>query len=144
MLLWLAYSGCHSVLVVSLMCVALFCNGAVTISTLTNHTDIAPNFAGTTFGIDQTLTSILSFIVPVVVGVLIDGQQTLGNWRNAFWTCVAMYTLTTIFYLFFASISVQPWNSLRGTWDVTTTHQDSVEKFNDNEEETNTLQTSVG
>ncbi|KAK3883720.1 hypothetical protein Pcinc_011977 [Petrolisthes cinctipes] len=144
MLLWLAYSGCHSVLAVSLMCVALFCNGAVTISTLTNHTDITPNFAGTTFGIDQTLTSILSFIVPVVVGVLIDGQQTLGNWRNAFWTCVAMYTLTTIFYLFFASISVQPWNSLRGTWDVTTTHQDSVEKFNDNEEETNTLQTSVG
>ncbi|KAK4312809.1 hypothetical protein Pmani_015820 [Petrolisthes manimaculis] len=79
MLLWLAYSGCHSVLALSLMCVALFCNGAVTISTLTNHTDIAPNFSGTTFGIDQTLTSILSFIVPVVVGVLIDGQVSTSN-----------------------------------------------------------------
>ncbi|KAK4325861.1 hypothetical protein Pmani_003565 [Petrolisthes manimaculis] len=73
-------------------------------------------------------------------------SQTLGNWRNAFWTCVAMYTLTTIVYLLFASVSVQPWNSLRGTWDVTTTHEDHhvVDKIEDNkEEETNSLQTSV-
>ncbi|KAK3883936.1 hypothetical protein Pcinc_011758 [Petrolisthes cinctipes] len=73
-LLWLAYSGCEWQRAVTLFCVGLFFNGAVTISSMTNHTDLSPNFSGTLFGVDNSLASLASFVLPMVVGVLTDGQ----------------------------------------------------------------------
>ncbi|XP_063597896.1 sialin-like [Penaeus indicus] len=46
MVLGVAHSGCNWQATVILICLALFCNGAVTASIIVNHTDIAPNFSG--------------------------------------------------------------------------------------------------
>ncbi|KAK3890925.1 hypothetical protein Pcinc_005092 [Petrolisthes cinctipes] len=111
MLVGLIHTGCNSVAIVAIICIAFFFNGAVSSGHIINHHDIAPNFSGTLYGINNTLSSILTFIVPVVTGVLIDGQQTLGQWRKAFWICVPMYVVGELFFLFFLSGTVQPWNS---------------------------------
>ncbi|XP_042874631.1 putative inorganic phosphate cotransporter [Penaeus japonicus] len=111
MVLGVAHSGCNWKATVILICLALFCNGAVTASIIVNHTDIAPNFSGTLLGMDNTSGSIVSFVVPVVIGVMTKGQQTLGQWQKVFWICVPIYTLAEIFYLIFSSGTVQPWNS---------------------------------
>lgn len=110
MVLGVSFAGCNWQATIGLTCLAFFCNGAVTASIMVNHTDIAPNFSGTLLGIDNTFGSIVSFVVPVVVGVMTDGKQTLGQWQKVFWICVPMYALTEVFYLVFSSGSVQSWN----------------------------------
>ncbi|KAK3873050.1 hypothetical protein Pcinc_021920 [Petrolisthes cinctipes] len=111
MMVGLIYTGCNSVATIAIICIALFFNGAVSSGHTVNHLDIAPNFSGTLFGINNTLFSIVAFIVPIVTGMLIDGQQTLDQWRKAFWICVPFYVVGEMFFLFFLSGTVQPWNS---------------------------------
>lgn len=110
MVLGVSFAGCNWQATVALICLSFFCNGAVTASIIVNHTDIAPNFSGTLLGIDNTFASIVSFVAPVVVGVMTDEKQTLGQWQKVFWICVPMYAFTEVFYLAFSSGSIQPWN----------------------------------
>ncbi|XP_063597900.1 putative inorganic phosphate cotransporter [Penaeus indicus] len=77
MVLGVTFAGCNWQATIGLICLAFFCNGAMTASILANHTDIAPNFSGTLLGIDNTFASIVSFLVPVVVGVMTDGKIIL-------------------------------------------------------------------
>ncbi|XP_063597616.1 sialin-like [Penaeus indicus] len=109
-LVGVAYSGCDPALTVSLLCLSMFLNGAITTSQLVNHTDIAPNFSGTLFGISNTFASIASFISPVAVAAIIENQQTMTQWHKVFWMCVPIYAASAIFYLAFCSGTVQPWN----------------------------------
>lgn len=110
MLLGVTFSGCNWKAIVTMLCVGLFFNGAITTSTLVNTTDIAPNFSGTLFGIINTTSTIASFIVPMVTGFMTDGQQTLGQWQKVFWICVPMYIVMHIVFFIFCSGDVQPWN----------------------------------
>ncbi|XP_042874622.1 putative inorganic phosphate cotransporter [Penaeus japonicus] len=110
LIIGVVYSGCNWQAIVTLISLALFFNGAVTASIIVNHTDIAPNFSGTLFGFANTLCSVGSFIVPVMVGYMTDGQQTLAQWQKVFWVFIPIYIVTEIFYLVFSSGDVQPWN----------------------------------
>ncbi|XP_066953297.1 sialin-like [Macrobrachium rosenbergii] len=110
MILGVSFAGCNAKLAITLLCLALFLNGATTTSVLVNHTDIAPNFAGTLLGLDNTVGSIMAFVVPIVTGVMTDGQQSLEAWQRVFWSCVPMYGVMAIFFLIFVSTDVQPWN----------------------------------
>ncbi|KAK3865085.1 hypothetical protein Pcinc_029275 [Petrolisthes cinctipes] len=103
--------GCNTEATIAIFCIALFFNGAITSGHIVNHHDIAPNFSGTLFGISNSFYNIVAFIAPVVTGMLTDGQQTLDQWRKAFWICVPLYVVGVVFFVFFLSGSVQPWNS---------------------------------
>ncbi|KAK8381082.1 hypothetical protein O3P69_008167 [Scylla paramamosain] len=128
MLVCVAYIGCHWQAVVIFMCIALFCNGAISSSAMVNHTDIAPNFAATVFGVDNTMASVVSSIGPVVVGVMTDGQQMVAQWQKVFWTCVPIYFFTEVFYLAFASATVQPWNYIGQILPYKEENQDEEEQ----------------
>ncbi|XP_042874675.1 putative inorganic phosphate cotransporter [Penaeus japonicus] len=97
--------------ILSLICLALFFNGAVTASILVNHTDIAPNFSGTLFGIANTFCSFGGFTVPMVVGYMTNREQTSAQWQKVFVVFISVYFVTEIFYLVFSSGDVQPWNN---------------------------------
>lgn len=49
-------------------------NGAATITNLRNSQDLAPNFAGTLFGIMSFIGGFTGFIVPAILGQLIKGN----------------------------------------------------------------------
>ncbi|KAG0712781.1 Sialin [Chionoecetes opilio] len=106
-----AYSGCSAILAITFLCIVTFNNGAVVNSTLVNLTELSPNFSGTVFGLANTAAAITMFLSPICVGAIIQGQQTLAQWKKVFWMAVPMYLLPEVFYLFFCSTSVQPWNS---------------------------------
>ncbi|KAK7082812.1 hypothetical protein SK128_019836 [Halocaridina rubra] len=110
MLVGAAYVGCNWKAIVSMFCVGLFFNGAITASVMVNHTDIAPNYAGTLFGISNSLSGLITFMVPVIIGVLTEGEQTIGQWQKVFWTCIPIYIITHIIFFLFCSGTVQPWN----------------------------------
>ena len=55
---------------ITLFTAALTVNGAVTAGYLSNGLDIAPNFAGTIFGLANTLSSTLAFLSSMIVAWL--------------------------------------------------------------------------
>jgi len=77
---------------------------------LTNHIDIAPNFAGTLYGVTNCIASIPSFVAPQTAGLMTNGAQTLSNWRKVFFIAAAFYASGSIFFAFFADGEVQDWN----------------------------------
>ncbi len=60
----LAFSGCDVAYAMGLLCVGWFFNGALASSHMVSHVDLAPNFAGTLFGLTNTFSGgATSFIV---------------------------------------------------------------------------------
>ncbi|XP_064111730.1 putative inorganic phosphate cotransporter [Macrobrachium nipponense] len=104
------YSGCSVTTIVVLLCLANFFNGSIAASQQVNHTDIAPNFSGTLFGISNTFAAATSSIAPVAVGAVINEVQTMEQWEKVFWMCIPVFVVAGSFFLIFGSGSVQPWN----------------------------------
>lgn len=66
----LGYIHCQRTLAVALMTVAVMFIGGMFCGFLSNHIDIAPNFAGTLVALTNTVATIPGIIVPVFVGRL--------------------------------------------------------------------------
>ncbi|XP_042203667.1 putative inorganic phosphate cotransporter [Homarus americanus] len=109
-LLAVAYSGCDPTVAVFLLCLGFLLNGFITTGLFANKTDITTNFVGTVCGIGNTCANMASVIVPIIVGALTLNQQTMGQWQKVFWMCVPIYIVTEVFFLIFASGSIQKWN----------------------------------
>lgn len=59
---------CNATMVVVLLVLSMSINGAVVVTNLSNPTDLAPNFAGTIFGIISFIGGTSGFIVPSITG----------------------------------------------------------------------------
>lgn len=68
----LCFIGCHRVLAVALMTIAITAVGGMFCGFLSNHIDIAPNFAGTLIAITNTIATIPGIVVPIFVGKLTE------------------------------------------------------------------------
>ena len=69
-LLAVPYVGCNRMTAVAMMILALTFNGAACQTSLQNHQDLAPNFAGSLYGVMNTFGSFSGFIIPAVIGAL--------------------------------------------------------------------------
>ncbi|XP_046405692.1 putative inorganic phosphate cotransporter isoform X2 [Ischnura elegans] len=104
--------GCDRVLAVVFMTISVMCIGAMFSGYLANHIDIAPNYAGTLMAMTNTVATIPGFVVPVFVGQLTHGNQTVGQWQIIFCTTAALFGIEAIFYTIFGSGQEQPWNKV--------------------------------
>lgn len=75
-----------------------------------NHLDLAPNFAGTLFGVASGVGSVSSWLAPLTIGTLTDGQQTLARWRIALSLVAGVWLTVAVIFLVFGSSEEQPWN----------------------------------
>lgn len=73
----LCFIGCHREIAVALMTVAVMCIGAMFCGFLSNHIDIAPNFAGTLIAITNTVATIPGILVPMFVGKLTEQDVSI-------------------------------------------------------------------
>lgn len=62
--------GCSWIPVVILLIFSQAINGAAVLTNLSNPQDLAPNFAGTIFGIISFIGGMTGFIVPQITGAL--------------------------------------------------------------------------
>lgn len=76
-LLILCFIGCRHYEAVTIMSVGIVTMGAMFSGFLSNHIDIAPNFAGTLVALTNTAATLPGIIVPLFVGFV-----THGNVRN--------------------------------------------------------------
>lgn len=74
----MTYAGCDKVFAVTMMILALAFNGAACQTSLQNHQDLSPNYAGSLYGIMNTFGSFPGFILPFIIGLLTDQHVSLN------------------------------------------------------------------
>ncbi|CAL4111847.1 unnamed protein product [Meganyctiphanes norvegica] len=103
------FVGCNEMLVVSLLALGTFCMGATNAGYASNDLDLAPNFAGTLFGLTNSFGFGFAMLAPVVVGALTP-DQTPEQWQAAFLSTSGLLILCVTVYLIFADTEIKPWN----------------------------------
>lgn len=73
-LLALCYIGCHRSIAVALMAIGITSIGGMFCGFLSNHIDIAPNYAGTLMAITNTAATLPGITVPIFVGQITHGN----------------------------------------------------------------------
>lgn len=66
LLVLLMYTGCSTALSVAMITMSMGFNGAATLTNLQNHQDLAPNYAGTLYGIANFIGSTSGFFTPMI------------------------------------------------------------------------------
>uniref|UniRef100_A0A6P7GY55 Sialin n=1 Tax=Diabrotica virgifera virgifera TaxID=50390 RepID=A0A6P7GY55_DIAVI len=108
----LSYISCQRAVAVVLMTIAIMSIGGMFCGFLSNHIDIAPNFAGTLMALTNTVATIPGIIVPVFVGKLTEHDESIKSWRIIFWTTVGLYIVEILVYMIFGSGEEQSWNKV--------------------------------
>ncbi|XP_041982184.1 sialin isoform X2 [Aricia agestis] len=111
-MLALCFVGCSRAAAVALMAIAVTSIGGMFCGFLSNHIDIAPNFAGTLMAITNTVATIPGIIVPIFVGHITDGNQTISAWRVIFFVTIGLYIIEIVVYTLYGSGEQQPWNNV--------------------------------
>jgi ACS family sodium-dependent inorganic phosphate cotransporter len=109
-LLVLCYIGCNPTAAILIMGLAITSIGGMFSGFLSNHIDIAPNFAGSLMAVTNTVATIPGIIVPIFVGWITHGNQTIEAWRVIFFVTITLYVIEIIAYLLLGSGEEQSWN----------------------------------
>ncbi|XP_057652538.1 putative inorganic phosphate cotransporter [Diorhabda carinulata] len=112
-LLGVAYVGCDKVAVQLLLAITGAFGGAVYAGNSMNHIALSPKYAGTMYGITNAAANMCGFLAPYVIGLIIEGRQTLNQWRMVFYLAAGINMGANLFYIMFASARERSWSRTR-------------------------------
>ncbi|XP_037825663.1 sialin [Lucilia sericata] len=115
LLIILAYFGKDPYVCVAIMTVSLGFNGAATASNLQNSQDLAPNYAGTLYGIINCVGTTPGIFSPIIVAAFTKENNTIEQWHYVFIIGAAAYIIPAFIYWIFGSGKIQKWNELDNT-----------------------------
>ncbi|XP_045451671.1 uncharacterized transporter slc-17.2 [Melitaea cinxia] len=110
LLIALGFTGCAPILSVALITFSMGSNGAATLTNLVNHQDLAPNFAGTLYGIANGVGNTAGFITPLVTAHFTKDGNGFAEWRPVFITGASVYIASAIYFILFGTAETQSWN----------------------------------
>lgn len=84
--------------------------GAIYPGNQMNHISLSPSYAGTMYGITNSAANICGFLAPYVIGLIINHNETMGQWRKVFWLAGGLNIAGNLVYLIFASADEQNWS----------------------------------
>ncbi|GLV43628.1 uncharacterized protein CBL_07045 [Carabus blaptoides fortunei] len=106
----LGYTGCDPAAPAALYTAALMLTGATPAGVYASAADIAPNYAGTVFGLCQTIGAAGLLAANYVVSEGLHGSFA-GWWRLVFGASSAVLLITATAFMAIGSGSVQDWNN---------------------------------
>ncbi|XP_050346311.1 putative inorganic phosphate cotransporter [Nymphalis io] len=106
-----SYSGCDRIKAVGFFVASMAFMAGFYSSVKINVMDIAPNYAGTCSAIVNGLAAVSGMITPYMIGLLTP-DQTIQQWRLAFWTIFVVLIGTNIVYLIWGSGEPQWWDDV--------------------------------
>ncbi|XP_055532908.1 sialin-like [Wyeomyia smithii] len=109
-LVGLIFAGFDPYVCVAIITLSLGFNGASTMTNLQNSQDLAPNFAGTLYGIINFVGTTSGFITPMLVAHFTAERSTMDEWRYVFGIGAAAYIIPALVFILFGSAAVQKWN----------------------------------
>ncbi|XP_055372642.1 sialin [Condylostylus longicornis] len=95
---------------VTIITLSLGFNGAASVTNLQNSQDLAPNYAGTLYGVINLFGTTPGFFSPLVVASFTHDENTLEQWKYVFFVGSAVYITPALFFMIFGTAAVQPWN----------------------------------
>jgi len=110
-LLLLAFANCDHILPVIYLCIACGTNGALYSGYQVAYVEVSPNFAGTIMGIVNGIANAMGIVVPMVVALMVDGNQTFEGWRTVYLIAMAIYVFGALMWTFLGTADVQPWDT---------------------------------
>ncbi|CAG4951904.1 unnamed protein product [Colias eurytheme] len=110
LLVLMVYTGCSTALSVTIITMSMGFNGAATLTNLQNHQDLAPNYAGTLYGIANSIGSTAGFFTPMITAYFTRNGNTFEQWRPVFFIGASVYIVSAIFFILFGTGNIQPWN----------------------------------
>ncbi|KAL9915576.1 sialin isoform 1-T2 [Glossina fuscipes fuscipes] len=113
-LIILAYFGKDPYVCVALMTVSLGFNGAASVTNLQNSQDLAPNYAGTLYGIINFLGTTPGFFSPMLVAAFTEENNAIEQWHWVFIIGGLIYIVPALIFWLIGSGSVQKWNEFEG------------------------------
>lgn len=122
-LIGLIYVGFDPYVCVAIITFSLGFNGASTMTNLQNSQDLAPNFAGTLYGVINFVGTTSGFISPMLVAHFTAVQSTMDEWQYVFMIGAAAYIVPGLVFVLFGSGVVQEWNEPRQHEPKTATKQ---------------------
>ncbi|XP_075158309.1 major facilitator superfamily transporter 10 isoform X2 [Haematobia irritans] len=84
--------------------------GAIYPGNQMNHISLSPAYAGTMYGITNSAANICGFLAPYVIGLIINHNETMLQWRKVFWLAGGLNIVGNIVYIIFASADEQSWS----------------------------------
>uniref|UniRef100_A0A1B0G4N9 Uncharacterized protein n=1 Tax=Glossina morsitans morsitans TaxID=37546 RepID=A0A1B0G4N9_GLOMM len=111
-LIILAYFGKDPYVSVALMTISLGFNGAASVTNLQNSQDLAPNYAGTLYGIINFLGTTPGFFSPMLVAAFTEENNGIEQWHWVFIIGGLIYIIPALIFWLIGSGSVQKWNEL--------------------------------
>ncbi|KAJ2946183.1 hypothetical protein O0L34_g5117 [Tuta absoluta] len=106
-----SYSGCDRLQAVSLFIASMAFMAGFYSSVKINAMDIAPNYAGTCSAFVNGLAAVAGIITPYLIGLLTP-DQTVTQWRYAFWFVFGTLVVTNLLYLIWGSGDQQWWDDV--------------------------------
>lgn len=97
---------------IAFLCLGVAISGCAYSGFLVNHMDIAPQFAGTLFGLTNCVAAITGFVAPYIASALTT-KQTQKEWQIVFFIAAGMYAVGALFYIIFGSGELQKWASVK-------------------------------
>jgi len=73
-LIVVSFIGCSTEWTLAMLTLAVCCEGALYSGFNINQLDLAPNFAGTLYGVTNGISSVSSWVAPLVAAALTDGH----------------------------------------------------------------------
>lgn len=128
-LISISYIGVDPYVCVAIITLSLGFNGAATMTNLQNAQDLAPNFAGSLYGMVNFVGTTSGFISPLIVAHftaekvekliwhsnqvinhIFNHQSTLDEWQYVFYIGAAAYIIPALLFMVFGDGNVQKWN----------------------------------
>ena len=107
----MGFLQCDIIFTITLLCLGMFFNGAISSGHFSSPVDLSPNYSGTLFGISNTLSGgFMGYTVPVIVGIITQENMTWTAWTIIFGGAATVYIITNFFYFFMISGEIQSWN----------------------------------
>lgn len=74
-----------------------------------NALDLSPNYSGTLMALVNGIGAFTGILTPYIVSELTP-NQTLSQWRLVFWIVFAVFVVTNLIFILYASGEVEYWN----------------------------------
>ncbi|XP_069699797.1 putative inorganic phosphate cotransporter [Periplaneta americana] len=108
----MAVMGCNPYYSIICLTLSLGFNGASVGSSVANPHDLAPNFAGTIFGIQATLGSLFNAFSGFIAGAITKDKSGLAEWQLIWDIGGGVYVFTALVFFIWGTGERQPWNDV--------------------------------
>ncbi|CAK9834371.1 Putative inorganic phosphate cotransporter [Anthophora retusa] len=104
-----SYAECDRTLVVIMFTLGTTLMGTFYPGMKVNALDLSPNYSGTLMALVNGIGAFTGILTPYIVGVLTP-HETIAEWRLVFWIVFAVFIVTNLIFVLYASGEVEYWN----------------------------------